>query len=176
MPTTGKPPTLVVLQLTGGNDALNTILPYGDPRYYDQRPTVRIPEDQVLPIDDRYGFHPSIAALKPFWDQGKTAIINGIGYPQPDYSYFRSMDIWSTAQPESVATDGRLGKLVHDLDPKADNVLTAVSFGRGLPGALSLASVPVPSVTGLDSYGLLTNSSSVAPGRLYDVEDSRHRR
>lgn len=118
MPTTGKPPTLVVLQLTGGNDALNTILPYGDPRYYDQRPTVRIPEDQVLPIDDRYGFHPSIAALKPFWDQGKTAIINGIGYPQPDYSYFRSMDIWSTAQPESVATDGRLGKLVHDRIPR----------------------------------------------------------
>jgi uncharacterized protein (DUF1501 family) len=137
-----KPPTLVVVQLTGGNDALNTVIPYGNPLYYDQRPTVRIPEDQVLPIDDHNGFHPSMAALKPFWDQGKMAIVNGIGYPKPDYSHFRLMDIWYTAQPEAMAPDGWLGKLVRDLDPKADNVLTAVSFGRGLPRALSLAGVP----------------------------------
>ena len=156
-----NPPTLVVLQLTGGNDALNTVVPYGNPLYYDQRPTVRIPEDQVLPIDDDYGFHPSMAALKPFWDQGHMAIVNGIGYPKPDYSHFRSMDIWYTAQPETMATDGWLGKLVRDLDPQADNVLTAVSFGRGLPRALSLAGVPVASVAELDSYGLLTNLSSV---------------
>ena len=162
MPTTRKPPTLVVLQLTGGNDALNTVVPYSNPLYYDQRPTVRIPEDQVLPIDDHYGFHPSMAALKPLWDQGHMAIVHGIGYPKPDYSHFRSMDIWYTAQPETMATDGWLGKLVRDLDPKADNVLTAVSFGRGLPRALSLAGVPVASVAELDSYGLLTNLSSVA--------------
>ena len=160
MATTHKPPTLVVLQLTGGNDALNALVPYGNPLYYDQRPTVRILEDQVLPIDAHYGFHPSMAALKPFWDQGKMAIVNGIGYPKPDYSHFRSMDIWYTAQPETMATDGWLGKLVRDLDPKADNVLTAVSFGRGLPRALSLAGVPVASVAELDSYGLLTNLSS----------------
>jgi uncharacterized protein (DUF1501 family) len=156
-----KPPTLVVLQLTGGNDALNTVVPYGNPLYYDQRPTVRIPEDQVLPIDEHYGFHPSLASLKPFWDQGQMAIVNGIGYPRPDYSHFRSMDIWYTAQPETMATDGWLGKLVRDLDPRADNVLTAVSFGRGLPRALSLGGVPVASVAELDSYGLLTNLSSV---------------
>jgi uncharacterized protein (DUF1501 family) len=161
MALTRKPPTLVVLQLTGGNDALNTIVPYGNPLYYDQRPTVRIPADQVLPIDDHYGFHPSMAALKPFWDQGNMAIVNGIGYPKPDYSHFRSMDIWYTAQPETMATDGWLGKLVRDLDPRAENVLTAVSFGRGLPRALSLAGVPVASVAELDSYGLLTNLSSV---------------
>src|SRR5918996_1291181 len=117
-----KPPTLVVLQLTGGNDALNTVVPYGNPLYYDQRPTVRVPEDQVLPIDDDYGFHPSMAAIKPFWDRGTMAIVTGIGYPKPDYSHFRSMDIWYTAQPETMATDGWLGKLVRGLDPKADNV------------------------------------------------------
>jgi uncharacterized protein (DUF1501 family) len=161
MAITRKPPTLVVLQLTGGNDALNTVVPYGNPLYYDQRPTVRVPEDQVLPIDDDYGFHPSMAALKPFWDRGHMAIVNGIGYPKPDYSHFRSMDIWYTAQPETMATDGWLGKLVRELDPHADNVLTAVSFGRGLPRALSLAGVPVASVAELDSYGLLTNLSSV---------------
>jgi uncharacterized protein (DUF1501 family) len=161
MAMTCKPPALVVLQLTGGNDPLNTLVPYGNALYYDQRPTVRIAADRVLPIDETYGFHPSMAALKPFWDQGMMAIINGIGYARPDYSHFRSMDIWYTAQPDSIATDGWLGKLVRDLDPKADNVLTAVSFGRGLPRALSLAGVPVASVAELDSYGLLTNLSSV---------------
>jgi uncharacterized protein (DUF1501 family) len=162
MATTRKPPTLVVLQLTGGNDPLNTVVPYGNPLYYDQRPTVHIPEEQVLPIDGHYGFHPSMAPLKPLWDQGKMAIVNGIGYPRPNYSHFRSMDIWYTAQPEAMAIDGWLGKLVRDLDPQAENVLTAVSFGRGLPRALSLAGVPVASVAELDSYGLLTNLSSVA--------------
>ncbi len=155
-------PTLVVLQLTGGNDPLNTIVPYGNPLYYDQRPTVHIPAEQVLPVDQQYGFHPSLAPLKPWWDAGKMAIINGIGYPKPDYSHFRSMDIWYTAQPDTMSSDGWLGKLVRDLDPRADNVLTAVNFGRGLPRALSLAGVPVASVAALDSYGLLTSLASVS--------------
>lgn len=159
--STHTSPTLVVLQLTGGNDPLNTIVPYGNPLYYDQRPTVHIPEAQVLPIDHTYGLHPSLAPLHPMWEQGNMAIVHGIGYPKPDYSHFRSMDIWYTAQPESMATDGWLGKLVRDLDPRADNVLTAVSFGRGLPRALALAGVPVASVAQLDSYGLLSHLSSV---------------
>ena len=154
-------PTLVVVQLTGGNDMLNTIIPYGDPLYYEKRRTVRIPEDQVLPIDNHYGFNPAMRAIKPFWDEGKMAIINGIGYPNPNYSHFRSMDIWYTCEPEKIATDGWLGKAVREIDPKADNILTAVNFGRGLPRALSLSGVPVASVAQLDSYGLLTSLSSV---------------
>jgi uncharacterized protein (DUF1501 family) len=102
-----------------------------------------------------------MAALKPFWDAGKMAMINGIGYPNPNYSHFRSMDIWYTAEPEKMSADGWLGKAVRDLDPKADNVLTAVNFGRGLPRALSLAGVPVASVAQLDAYGLLTSLASV---------------
>ena len=176
MATTQKPPTLVVLQLTGGNDTLNTIIPYGNALYWDNRPNVRVPEDQVLKIDNTFGFHPSMAAIKPFWDSGKMAIVNGIGYDNPNYSHFRSMDIWYTAQPETIATEGWLGKTVRELDPKADNVLTAVNFGRGLPRALSLAGVPVASVAQLDSYGLLTSLSSVSQrqsalevfGCLYD--------
>jgi uncharacterized protein (DUF1501 family) len=161
MAVTKKPPTLVVLQLTGGNDTLNTVIPYADPLYYDNRPNVRIAEEDVLKIDDRFGFHPSMAAIKPFWDDGKMAVINGVGYPDPNYSHFRSMDIWYTAEPDTIATDGWLGKTVRELDPKADNVLTAVNFGRGLPRALSLAGVPVASVAQLDSYGLLTSLASV---------------
>ncbi|MFN8524567.1 MAG: DUF1501 domain-containing protein [Chloroflexota bacterium] len=160
MPST-KPPTLVVLQLTGGNDILNTVVPFSNPLYYDNRTRVRIEPDAVLPIDGQYGFHPSLEAIKPFWDAGKMAIVNGIGYQNPSYSHFRSMDIWYTAEPEKMATDGWLGKVVRELDPKADNVLTAISFGRGLPRALSLAGVPVASVAELDSYGLLTSLAGV---------------
>jgi uncharacterized protein (DUF1501 family) len=157
-----KQPTLVVLQLTGGNDTLNTIVPYGDPLYYDNRRTVRIAEDQVLPIDNHFGFHPAMRAIKPFWDEGKMAVIAGVGYPNPNYSHFRSMDIWYTCEPDKIATDGWLGKVVQAIDPKAENVLTAVNFGRGLPRALSLAGVPVASVAQLDSYGLLTSLASVS--------------
>ena len=128
-------PTLVVLQLTGGNDALNTIVPYGDGLYYDNRRTVRIAQEDVLPIDNHFGFHPALKAIKPFWDDGKMAIVSGVGYPNPNYSHFRSMDIWYTCEPEKVATDGWLGKAVQVIDPRAENVLTAVNFGRGLPRA-----------------------------------------
>src|SRR5712691_3838 len=160
--STTKQPTLVVLQLTGGNDMLNTIVPYGDPLYYDNRKTVRIAEEDVLHIDNRVGFNPAMRAIKPFWDDGKMAIIAGVGYPNPNYSHFRSMDIWYTCEPDKTATDGWLGKAVKEIDPKAENVLTAVNFGRGLPRALSLSGVPVASVAQLDSYGLLTSLSSVA--------------
>ena len=137
-------------------------MPYTNPLYYDSRKKVRIEPEAVLRIDDQYGFHPSMAAVKPFWDRGKMAIVNGVGYDEPSYSHFRSMDIWYTAEPKAMATDGWLGKVVRELDPKADNVLTAVNFGRGLPRALSLAGVPVASVAELDSYGLLTSLSSVS--------------
>jgi uncharacterized protein (DUF1501 family) len=162
MATRATPPTLVVLQLTGGNDPLNTVVPYTNPLYYDNRPKVHIKAEDVLPIDDQYGFHPSMELIKPFWDSGKMAIVAGTGYEDPSYSHFRSMDIWYTAEPKAVLTDGWLGKLVQEIDPKAENVLTAVSFGRGLPRALSLAGVPVASVAQLDSYGLLTSLSSPA--------------
>jgi uncharacterized protein (DUF1501 family) len=157
--TSGKAPTLVVLQLTGANDYLNTVVPYANPLYYDNRPTVHIPADRVLHIDNEVGFHPNMRAVKRLYDEGKVAIIHGIGYPNPNYSHFRSMDIWYTCEPEKVSSEGWLGKAVRDLDPKADNVLTAVNFGRGLPRALSLSGVPVASVAQLDTYGILTSLS-----------------
>jgi uncharacterized protein (DUF1501 family) len=155
----GKAPTLVVLQLTGANDYLNTVVPYTNPLYYDNRPTVHIPPEHVLPIDDEVGLHPHMQTIKRLYDEGKVAIIHGIGYPNPNYSHFRSMDIWYTCEPEKVSTEGWLGKVVRDLDPHAENVLTAVNFGRGLPRALSLSGVPVASVAQLDTYGVLTNLS-----------------
>jgi len=156
----GKAPKLVVLQLTGANDYLNTVVPYTNPLYYDNRPTMHIPAEQVLQIDNEIGFNPNMQAVKRLYDEGKVAIIHSIGYPNPNYSHFRSMDIWYTCEPEKVSSEGWLGKVVRDLDPKGDNVLTAVNFGRGLPRALSLSGVPVASVAQLDTYGVLTGLSS----------------
>jgi uncharacterized protein (DUF1501 family) len=154
--TNGKAPTLVVLQMAGANDYLNTVIPYSNPLYYDNRPTVHIPEDQVLHIDDQLGFHPNMRTVKRLYDEGKVAIIHGIGYPNPNYSHFRSTDIWYTCEPEKVSSEGWLGKAVRDLDPKGENVLTAVNFGRGMPRALALRGVPVASVAQLDTYGVLS--------------------
>ena len=154
--TATKDPILVVLQLSGGNDALNTLVPYAEPLYWDNRLAVNIPEDEVLPINDYLGFNGNLVPLKNLYDDGKVAIIQGIGYPHPDRSHFRSMDIWHTCEPETVGTEGWLGRAIRDIDPNKQNVLTGVNFGRGLPRALVAPQVPVASVGNLETYGVLT--------------------
>ena len=146
--------SIVVLQLSGGNDYLNTVVPFENGLYYDNRPTVHVAADQVLDIGGGLGFRPEMAPIKSLWDKGKVAVINGIGYPNPNRSHFRSMDIWHTALPDDIGQEGWLGRVIRELDPKGDNVLTGVNFGRGLPRALGLRGVPVASVGNLDTYGL----------------------
>ncbi len=96
-----------------------------------------------------------MSPIKRLWDEGKVAVINGIGYPNPNRSHFRSMDVWHTAETDKVGNEGWLGRAIRDLDPKADNVLTGVNFGRGLPRALACKDVPVASVANVETYGLL---------------------
>jgi uncharacterized protein (DUF1501 family) len=157
MASAKKDNVFAVLSLSGGNDGLNTVIPYSNGLYRDYRPTLGIPEGQVIPINAELGFHPTMGPLKTFWDEGKLAIFLGIGYPHPSYSHFRSMDIWHTCEPDQVGVDGWLGRAIQEIDPKADNVLTGVNFGRGLPRALAKAGVPVASVGDLETYGLLTD-------------------
>ncbi len=157
MTINGKPPVLVVVQLTGGNDFLNTLVPYTDANYYDARPTVVIPQDQVLPIDDKLAFNPNAAALKDMYDSGKVAVVQGIGYANSSRSHFRAMDIWHTCEPNKVGTEGWLGRAIRDIDPNKENVLTAVNIGRGLPRALVAPGIPVTSVGDLDNVGLMTS-------------------
>ncbi len=152
-------PVLVVLQLSGGNDVLNTVVPYGDGLYYDFRPTTGITEDNVIPIDGRFGLHPAMGRIKDLWDQGNVAVVNGIGYPNPDRSHFRSMDIWHTAEPEKLIAEGWLGRVIRELDPDKQNVCTGVSFGTGMPRAMYLSGTPAMSVSQLEGYGLLTTLS-----------------
>jgi uncharacterized protein (DUF1501 family) len=156
MTSTKKDPVLVVLQLAGGNDALNTIVPYGNPKYFDNRLNVVVPEDQVLPINDDIGFNPNMVPMKKIYDEENMAIIQGVGYPTGSRSHFRSMDIWHTCEPAKIGDEGWLGRVVRDLDPKGENVLTAVNFGRGLPRALAAPGVAAASVGNLETYGVLT--------------------
>ena len=146
---------LVVVQLSGGNDYLNCIVPYDDPRYVDNRRNVRITEDRVLPMDGKYGFNPGMQPIKELYDQGKVAVVHGVGYPEPNRSHFRSMDIWHTAEPRHIAPEGWLGNTVRQMHPEGDNVVAAVNFGGGVPRALLAKGAPVASVTDLETYGLM---------------------
>ena len=159
MTSTKKDPVLVVFQLTGGNDYLNTVIPYSNPLYRDNRPSVGIAEDRVIPIDDKVGFHPELAPLKHVYDRGDMAIIHGIGYANSPRSHFRSMDIWHTCEPDILGTEGWLGRATRDIDPNKENVLTTVSFGPSLFRALVLPGTPVAVVDDLDNYGLLPGIS-----------------
>ena len=160
MASTKKDPVVVVLQLTGANDILNTIIPYNTGEYWDNRPKVNILQDKVLPIDDQLAFNPNMAPLKKMYDDGKMAIIHGIGFENSPRSHFRAMDIWHTCEPDIVGTEGWVAKVTRDLDPTGENVLKTINFGQGLPRALALRGVPITSVSNLENYGVL----STVPG------------
>ena len=155
MTSSKKDPVLVVLQLTGGNDYLNTVIPYSNPLYRDNRPAVGVAEGRELQLDDKVGFHPEMAPIKNLYDQGQVAVIHGVGYPDSPRSHFRSMDIWHTCEPDKLGTEGWLGRATKDIDPNKENVLTTVSFGAALFRALVMPGVPVACVDDLDSYGRL---------------------
>ena len=169
MTATKKDPVVVILQLTGANDYLNTIIPYNNGEYYDNRPKVNIPQDTVLPIDDDLAFNPNMAPLKKMYDDGNVAIIHGIGFENSPRSHFRAMDIWHTCEPEVVGTEGWVAKVVRDLDPTGENVLKCVNFGQGLPRALALRGVPITSVSNLESYGV----RSSVPGMTGEQDRAR---
>ena len=154
-----NPPVIVVLQLTGGNDYINTIVPHNIPLYFDHRPMVRINESDVIPISKNTGFHPAMKEISEMYAKGDVAVIHGVGYENSPRSHFRSMDIWHTCEPDTLGTEGWLGKAVKEIDPKGDNVVTAVSIGPALFRALVSPSVPVATVEDLNNYGLLTDIS-----------------
>ena len=108
---------LVVFEWFGGNDGLNTIVPYGDPMYYKHRPTIGIKEKDLLKIDAHFGWHKSMGGMKALYDEGKVAIIQGVGYDQPSFSHFTSISFWHTAAPNSGNEYGWIGRTASALDP-----------------------------------------------------------
>ncbi len=151
-----KEPVVVVIQLSGGLDFMNTLIPYQSGIIRDARPTVSVPVEDTMPIDDTLAWHPAAKALKELYDAGNVAVVQGIGYENSSRSHFRSMDIWHTCEPNEIATEGWLAKVTREFDPTSENPLTAVSFGRGLPRALAAPGVTATSIGNLDEFGLMT--------------------
>jgi uncharacterized protein (DUF1501 family) len=137
-PATGAKPDenlrpLVLVTLYGGNDGLNTVIPYNDAAYQSARPELAYSPSQVLHLDDALGLNPAMTGLHKLWDEKQLAIVLGVGYPKPNLSHFRSMDIWQTASPDKVINSGWLGRW---LDSAGGGPETAVSFEPVLPPLL----------------------------------------
>lgn len=132
----GKDNILVVLEMAGGNDGINTVVPYADDIYHKVRPTLRQTKDTVIRLDDHVGLHPALAALKPMWEAGQLAVVQGVGYPNPDRSHFEAMDIWQSADPKRLTKTGWLGRGAATF--KAGGGVPLLHVGAGnMPLALS---------------------------------------
>jgi uncharacterized protein (DUF1501 family) len=157
-----KETVLVVVQLTGGNDGLNTVVPFKNETYYKLRPTVAIPKDQVKKITDDLGLHPSMGELaKLYTDEAAVCVVQGVGYPNPSQSHFRSMDIWQAASTAENLTDGWLGRAIKSKPTPAFHLSGS---NESSPLALTGAPVRVPSVSSLDDFKLKTAAASGADG------------
>ena len=124
---------LVILELSGGNDGLNTVVPYGDDAYYRQRPNIGIPKNELRIIDDHFGFNPGMAGFESLYKDGKMAIVHGCGYENPSYSHFTSMAYWHTAAPNSGDEYGWVGRLADSVAPSApSNYLVNIGSKQSL--------------------------------------------
>ena len=133
-PLPANTPILVVITLYGGNDGLNTVIPYKDPIYFSSRPDISYKPETMLPLDAELALNPAMKGLKALWDQKKVAIIRGVGYPDPDHSHFSSMAKWQTASPAKHISSGWLGRWV---DTQAEDSMLAISLGSVLPPMLA---------------------------------------
>ena len=144
--------TLIVVQMAGGNDGLNTVIPFTDPLYHQMRPTLGIPDAQVVPLDTRLGLHPSLKPLVQFWNQGQLAIVEGVGYPNQSLSHFQAMDIWQTLDLNGSGSEGWLGKLVSGWVDQDGHPFKALDVGVQTAQALQSITAPVPTVASVNSY------------------------
>ncbi|HUZ78217.1 MAG TPA: DUF1501 domain-containing protein [Chloroflexota bacterium] len=152
-----QPKSLVVVQLAGGNDGLATVLPYHDPSLVSNRPSLAFGADQVVALNDTVALHPNLKALKPLYDQGKLAVIQGVGYPNPNRSHFEAMDIWATASPDKPMTTGWLGRYLDAANLATSNPFNAVNVGSATPFALKTQKVAVPSIQSAEAFTLRAN-------------------
>jgi uncharacterized protein (DUF1501 family) len=152
---------LVVVQLTGGNDGLNTVIPHSDPEYARLRPTLRIRD--FIRVNDRYGLHPSMTALNGLLEDNSLCIVQGVGYPNPNQSHFRSMDIWHAASTADVLNEGWIGRALRHIPAAAS--FHMANANEAAPLALTGAPARVPSIATLDDFQHRLQASSGADRR-----------
>jgi uncharacterized protein (DUF1501 family) len=148
---------LVVVQLSGGNDGLNTMVPYADQEYYKQRPTLSVAKSDVLKINDQLGWHPSMRGCADLMEQGQLAVVQGVGYPNPNRSHFESMDIWHTCRRKGQVRDnGWLGRYLEASQVSAGGDVPALHLGpEEQPLALAARDVQVSSIQSLNRFRLI---------------------
>ncbi|MCY2959480.1 MAG: DUF1501 domain-containing protein [Planctomycetota bacterium] len=157
------PRTLLLLELNGGNDGLDTLIPFGEDVYHASRTRVGIDAKEVLRLDDYHGFHPALAGLRGVWDEGQLAIVEGAGYPNPNHSHFTSQDIWHTGQLAGRASgDGWIGRLMARLYPTDRSEPHAVHVGQTLPYSLHSATHPIVCFDSPPAYRWAENGKAIA--------------
>jgi uncharacterized protein (DUF1501 family) len=153
---------LVLINLYGGNDGLNCVVPHGDPRYYQMRPGLAIDRSAVLAIDGQVGLNPGMRSLKALYDKGEVAIVQGVGYPDPDHSHFRSTEIWQTAAPDRYEHTGWIGRYFDEAGLPPANLFKGVAVSQVLPEAFVSERTDIPAIPALNQYAMIADSSAVA--------------
>ncbi len=153
---------LVIVELEGGNDGLNTVVPYANSLYRSYRPGLALRAGEYIELNDSLGLHGSMGALKALYDQNRVAIVQGVGYPNPNRSHFRSTEIWQTANPDAIVHTGWLGRYLDATIESADSDLEGISVTTFTPAALGAAKATSAAIESLDSYGL--NPDTNYPG------------
>lgn len=160
----GNKRSLVVIQLGGGNDGLNTLVPFGDDEYYKLRPNLGLKADDLLKLDSTFGLNNNLKAFKELYDNNQLAIIRGVGYPNPNYSHFRSMEIWQSGEPEKTVRSGWLGRYLEQVDGQTDIKRLGMtvgnpSLGGGAPLAFWTEKTVVLSYNGPQSFQFMTDNT-----------------
>lgn len=144
---------LVIIQLAGGNDGLNTLIPYGDAAYFAARPDIAIPAAQVLPLAGGVGLHPSMTRLKSRYDRGQMAVVQGVSYPNPNRSHFRGTDIWESAVPDQLESKGWVGRYLEQCACQRSDHLEAMTVGSSqTAGSFWTEMALVPAVASISSF------------------------
>lgn len=160
---------LLIVNLQGGNDGLNCVVPHGDDRYYQVRPSIAVPRGDVLRIDSRIGLNPQLRSFKSLYDKGMVAVVQNVGYPNPDHSHFRSTEIWQTAVPDRYEHTGWLGRYLDDANLPKNNLFNGVALAQVLPEVLVASRVDVPAIAQIQGYGLLSDRNKSARSAYQEV-------
>jgi len=165
---TGKDgPILIVLQLAGGNDGMNTVIPYADDAYYQARPVIGIAKDSVIKLNDYAGLNPKLAGLKGLYDEGNLSVLQGVGYPNPNRSHFRSTEIWQTASDADITVPyGWLGRYFDSCCQGADPTV-GVAIGNQVPQSFASATPTGVSFSRPEQYRWLNGDKSGASEQIY---------
>jgi len=149
---------LVIINQSGGNDGLNMVVPYSSQRYYKARPSLAVPAQKVLPLDSSTGLHPTMGGLKQLFMSGHLAVLQGVGYPNPDLSHFNSIIYWQTARTSGQADSGWLGRYLDTALAQDQNPLKAITIGYALPMAFLSKDNATPALQNLPDFQLWTDS------------------